>query len=93
MNIRHELLLIYKLVLRVLVEEASAQDMLVQLDQDHSMLNLSIYSKGMRIDHRSGRSVRLMEEARSRAAAIRGALDLHTDEKGTTVLFICPSTF
>ena len=93
MNIRHELLLIYKLVLRVLVEEMNAQDTLVQLDQDHGMLNLSIYSKGIRIDQRSGRSVRLMEEARSRAAAIRGALDLHSDEKGTAVLFICPSTF
>jgi len=93
MNIRHELLLIYKLVLRVLVEEANAQDTLVQLAQDHGMLNLSVYSKGIHIDHRSGRSIRLMEEARSRASAIRGALDLHADEKGTAVLFICPSTF
>ncbi|MBS1603523.1 MAG: hypothetical protein JST42_12705 [Bacteroidetes bacterium] len=93
MNIRHELLLIYKLVLRVLVEEANAQDTLVQLEQDHGMLNLSVYSKGIRIDHRSGRAIRLVEEARSRASAIRGALDLHSDEKGTAVLFTCPSTF
>jgi glucose-6-phosphate-specific signal transduction histidine kinase len=93
MNIRHELLLIYKLVLRVLVEEANARDTVVQLEQDHGMLNLSVYSKGIRIDHRSGRSIRLMEEARSRASAIRGALDLHSDDKGTSILFTCPSTF
>jgi len=91
MNIRHELLLMYKLVLRVLVEEIQAPETLVQLDQDRGMLQLSIESPGVRIDPRNGRSIRMMEEARNHAAAIRGTLDLHSDERGTTVLFICPS--
>lgn len=91
MNIRHELLLIYKLVLRVLVEENHAPETLVQLDQDHGMLQLSIESPRLRIDPRSGRSIRLIEEARNRAASIRGTLELHSDDRGTTVLFISPS--
>ena len=91
MNIRHELLLIYKLVLRVMVEETRAPETLVQLEQDRSMLQLSIESPGVRVDPRNGRSIRLMDEARGRAASIRATLDLHSDEKGTTILFICPS--
>ena len=91
MNIRHELLLIYKLVLRVLVEEAHAPVTLVQLGQDRGLLQLSIESPGVRLDPRNGRSIRLVEEARNRAASIRGTLDLHSDEKGTTLHFICPS--
>jgi len=91
MNIRHELLLIYKLVLRALVEETHARETLVQLDQDRGLLQLNIESRGVRIDTRNGRSIRLMEEARNRAVSIRGTLDLHSDEKGTVVHFICPS--
>jgi len=91
MNTRHELLLIYKLVLRVLVEEANAPETFVQLGQDHGGLNLGIESRRVRIDARGGRSIRLMEEARARAASIRGTLDLHSDEQGSFILFTCPS--
>jgi hypothetical protein len=76
-----------------MVEEMHAPETLVQLDQDRDLLQLSIESRGVRLDPRNGRSIRLMEEARSRAAAIHGTLDLHTDEKGTAVVFICPSIF
>lgn len=93
MKIRYELLLIYKLILRVLVEEANAPDTLVQLDQDRGLLQLNIYSGRARPDPRNSRSIRLLEEAKTRAMAIRGTLDLQSDEKGTAVLFICPSTF
>jgi len=91
MNIRHELLLIYKLVLRVLVEESNAAETLVQLDQHKGLLNLSCYSLGVSIDQRNSRSARLIQEARMRAATIRGTLELQSDEKGTGVLIICPS--
>jgi ligand-binding sensor domain-containing protein len=93
MKIRYELLLIYKLMLRLLVEESNAPDTLVQLDQNRGLLQLNIYSGGIKIDPRSSRSIRLLEEAKSRAAVVRGTLDWQSDEKGTAILFICPSTF
>ncbi|HXO74205.1 MAG TPA: hypothetical protein VN824_03220, partial [Puia sp.] len=93
MKIRHELLLIYKLILRLLVEEMKAADTLVELDYDHSLLHLSFYSGGVRTDDRNSRLIRLLEEAKTRAVSVRGTLDLQSDEKGTAVLFICPSTF
>jgi hypothetical protein len=93
MKIRYELLLIYKLMLRLLVEESNAPDTLVQLDQNRGLLQLNIYSGGTKIDPRNSRSIRLLEEAKSRAAVVRGTLDWQSDEKGTAILFICPSTF
>ncbi|MBS1661213.1 MAG: hypothetical protein JST68_09195 [Bacteroidetes bacterium] len=93
MKIRHELLLIYKLILRMLVEEHNAPETLVQLEQERGMLQLNIFSAGVRLNLRNGRSTRLLEEARSRSSSIRGDLDWQSDEKGMTILFICPSTF
>ncbi|HEY6900988.1 MAG TPA: hypothetical protein VI233_10110, partial [Puia sp.] len=93
MKIRHELMLIYKLILRVLVEEQNAQETLVQLEQERGILQLNIFSGGIRLDSRNSRSARLLEEARTRATSIRGDLDWQSDEKGVTILFICPSTF
>jgi hypothetical protein len=93
MKIRYELLLIYKLMLRLLVEESNAPDTLVQLDQNRGLLQLNIYSGGIKIDPRNSRSIRLLEEAKSRAAVVRGTLDWQSDEKGTAILFICPSIF
>lgn len=93
MKIRHELLLIYKLVLRILTEEQNAPETLVQLEQERGVLQLNIFSAGVRLNLRNGRTVRLLEEARARAASIKGDLEWQSDEKGTTILFICPSTF
>lgn len=93
MKIRHELLLIYKLILRLLVEETKAPDTQVQLDYERGLLHLTFYSNGVQVDARNSRFIRLLEEAKTRATAIKGSLDLQSDEKGTAALFICPSTF
>lgn len=93
MKIRHELLLIYKLLLRLLVEETGSRDTRVQLDREGGLLQLAVYSAGVYNTARSSRAIRLLEEAKTRAASIRGTLDLQSDDKGTAILFICPSTF
>ncbi|HTI91920.1 MAG TPA: two-component regulator propeller domain-containing protein [Puia sp.] len=93
MKIRYELLLIYKLILRLLVEEMKAPDTLVELDYHRNLLHLSFYSAGVRTNDQNTRLIRLLEEAKTRAITVRGTLDLQSDEKGTAVLFTCPSTF
>ncbi|HVW59795.1 MAG TPA: two-component regulator propeller domain-containing protein [Puia sp.] len=93
MNIRHEFLLIYKIALRLLVEEMKVAGVLVQLDYQRPHLHLTLFSAGAHMDDRNNRCIRLLEEMRSRAQSIHGTLEMQYDEKGTAILFICPSTF
>ena len=92
MNIRHEFLLIYKLALRLLVEEMKVSGVLVQLDYQRPHFHLTMFAAGARMDDRNSRSIRLLEEMRSRARSMHGTLEMQYDEKGTAILFICPST-
>ena len=93
MNIRHEFLLIYKLALRLLVEEMKVSGVLVQLDYQRPNLHLTLFSAEASIDERNGRSFRLLDEMKTRAHSIHGTLEIQYGEKGTAILFICPSTF
>lgn len=93
MTIRHEVVLIYKLALRLLAEEMKVAGILVQLDYQRPHLHLTLFSAGASMDERNSRSIRLMEEMKTRAHNVRGTLEIHYDEKGTAILFICPSTF
>jgi ligand-binding sensor domain-containing protein len=93
MTIRHEVVLIYRLALRLLVEEMKVDGILVQLDYQRPHLHLTLFSAGVYMDERNSRSIRLLEEMKTRAHAVRGTLEMHYDEKGTAILFICPSTF
>ena len=92
MNIRHEFLLIFKLALRLLVEEMKAESVLIQLDYQRPLLHLTLFSAGAQMDDRNNRCIRLLEEMRSRALSIHATLEMQHDEKGTAILFICPST-
>jgi streptogramin lyase len=91
MNTRHEFLLIYKLALRLLVEELKVTSVLVQLDYQRPHLHLTLFSSGTHMDDRNNRCIRLLEEMRSRAHSIGGTLEMQYDEKGTAILLICPS--
>lgn len=90
MKIRHELMLVYKLSLRLLVEELKARHTIVQLDLDRSQLILNIFAAGIRPD-KNHHTAKLLEEMKARALAIKGTLDLQFDEKGAAIIFICPS--
>jgi len=85
--------LIYKLALRLLVEEIKVGSVLVQLDYQRPHLHLTLFSVGAHMDDRNNRCLRLLEEMRSRAQSIHGTLEMQYDEKGAAILFICPSTF
>ncbi|MBN9384599.1 MAG: hypothetical protein J0H74_27845 [Chitinophagaceae bacterium] len=93
MNIRHEFLLIYKFALRLLVEEMKVDSVLVQLDYQRPHLHLTLFSTGARMDERNNRCIRLLEEMKTRAHSVHGTLEMQYDDKGTAILFICPSTF
>ena len=93
MNIRHEFLLIYKFALRLLVEEMKVAGVLVQLDYQRPHFHLTMFAAGARMDDRNSRSIRLLDEMKTRARSIHGTLEMQYDEKGTAILFICPSTF
>ena len=93
MKVRHEFLLIYKLALRILVEEIKVSNILIQLDYQHPHLHLTFFSTEVLPDERSTRYFRLLEEMRTRAQAIHGTLDIQYDDRGAAILLICPSIF
>jgi len=90
MKTRHELMLIYRLALRLLVEELKARHTIVQLDFERSHLLLNIFAAGIHPE-KNHHSIKLLEEMKARALAIKGTLDLQFDEKGAAIIFICPS--
>jgi len=93
MKVRHEFLLIYKLALRMLVEEIKVSNILIQLDYQHPHLHLTFFSTEVLPDERSTRYFRLLEEMKTRAQAIHGTLDIQYDDRGAAILLICPSIF
>jgi glucose-6-phosphate-specific signal transduction histidine kinase len=93
MKIRHEFLLIYKLALRMLVEEIKVSTVLAQLDYQRPHLHLTIFSSELGSDLRNTRYFRLLEEMRSRAQAIHGTLEIQYEHRGAAILLICPSIF
>lgn len=93
MKVRHEFLLIYKLSLRMLVEEIKVSNVLIQLDYQHPHLHLTLFSTEVSPDERTTRYFRLLEEMRTRAQAIHGTLETQYDDRGAAILLICPSIF
>jgi len=92
MKVRHEFLLIYKLALRMLIEEMKVSNVLVQLDYQYPHLHLTFFSTEVP-DERSTRYFRLLEEMKTRAQAIHGTLEIQYDDRGVAILLICPSIF
>jgi ligand-binding sensor domain-containing protein len=87
MKIRHELIIIYKLILVSLVEELQSPHTAVQLDYTKPSLQLRILSVAEIFSKGSNNTVdKHMAEIKKRAAMINAVLDIQSDEKGTEIL-------
>ncbi|MET0391837.1 MAG: triple tyrosine motif-containing protein, partial [Chitinophagaceae bacterium] len=88
MNIRHEVMIVYKLALRLLVEEMKAQETNIQLVYIRSQLQLNIFARHTQLPDSNNQAIRMIEEMKKRAASIAATLDLHSDEKGTAITLV-----
>ncbi|MEI9945936.1 MAG: two-component regulator propeller domain-containing protein [Chitinophagaceae bacterium] len=86
MIIRHELMMIYKLALRLLVEEFWAKETLIHLGYVKSQLQLNIFSLGVRLNDTNNNTIKAMQEMKAKATAIEATLEFQTDEKGTAII-------
>ncbi|RYY18965.1 MAG: hypothetical protein EOO04_22905, partial [Chitinophagaceae bacterium] len=88
MNMRHELMVIFKLALTNLVEILQSPHTVVQLDRAKKSLILNIYSTqttALKSTHLSSKNI---NEMKKRAANINATLDVQSDEAGAYVLLI-----
>ncbi len=86
MNVRHELILIYKLALRLMVEELHAKQTTAQFIYIKNQLQLSVYAAGCTPDDHQYQLQSIAHQMKERAATIDGNLEVFSDEKGTGVL-------
>lgn len=82
MKTRHELIIIYKLALMMLVEELRSRQTTVQLDYDKPLLYLRVLSAGIDLPQNDNPAAKHSAEIKRRAAAINAVVDIQQDEKG-----------
>ena len=90
MKIRHELIQLYKLSLRLVVEEMNAAETIIWIDQEGAKLSLHVYASGPKhpLQHSS---LKVREEMRVRTLAMKGTIDFQFDEGKTVIMIIFPS--
>lgn len=86
MKVRHEVMIIYKLALRMLVEEMKSPQTTIHLNYMRSQLQLNVYSQNVRLGDNNNQVIKMIEEMKMRAASIDALLELQSDEKGTAVI-------
>lgn len=88
MKIRHELIIIYKLALMMLVEELGSKKTIVQFDYDKPLLHLRVLSAGIELPKTDTPASKHILEIKSRAAAINAKVHVQSDGKGTFLMLI-----
>lgn len=88
MKTRHELIIIYKLALIMLVEELGSKKTIVQFDYDKPLLHLRVLSAGVALPKSDSPALKHIVEIKNRSAAINAKVHVQSDEKGTFLIFI-----
>jgi hypothetical protein len=90
MKARHELFLVMKLALRMIVEDAYGTSTQINLDKVKSNLIFKLNDTSTRsIIHKAAFNAK-MEELESRAAHINAEVDVQADNKGISIIVIVP---
>ena len=90
MKARHELFLVMKLALRMIVEDAYGTSTQINLDKVKSNLIFKLNDNSTRsIVHKAAFNAK-MEELESRAAHINAEVDVQADSKGISIIVIVP---
>ena len=85
MRTRYELVIIYKLALRMLIEQMKAQHTVVQLDYERSNLQMTIFSNNSTLPENNTTTKAMITTMETNAAAINASFNIHSDEKKTVI--------
>ena len=86
MKERHELMLIYKLALRLLVEEFGAKKTMIHLYYIQSQLQLNMFSPEVKLNENNNQVIKTLEEMKKKAESIKATIEIQSDEKGTAII-------
>jgi ligand-binding sensor domain-containing protein len=86
MKLRHEVMIIYKMALRMLVEEMKAPNTSINIDYVRSQLQLNLFAKHIKLQDNNNQVIKMMEEMKVRSRSINAILEFQSDEKGTAVI-------
>lgn len=90
MKSRHEMLLIFKEVLRNMVHEHKGNHILINIDLIKSKLSLKIQDDGSYAHEGDLFSVRALQVLSKRTNAIQAELDIQADRNGASVILLVP---
>jgi hypothetical protein len=86
MKLRHEVMIIYKMALRMLVEEMKSPHTSINIDYVRGQLQLNIFAHQLKLPDNNNQVIKMMDEMRSRSRSINAILEFQSDEKGTAVI-------
>ncbi|NII29241.1 hypothetical protein HB364_29445 [Pseudoflavitalea sp. X16] len=90
MKARHEMLLIFKEVLRNMVQESKGNHILINIDLIKSKLSLKIQDDGSYANEGDLFSAQALQVIGKRTSAIRAELDIQADRNGASVILLVP---
>lgn len=86
MKLRHEVMIIYKMALRMLVEEMKSPHTSINIDYVKGQLQLNIFSHHLKLPENNNQVIKMMDDMKSRSKSINAILEFQSDEKGTAVI-------
>jgi hypothetical protein len=86
MKLRYEVMIIYKMALRMLVEEMKSPHTSINIDYIRSQLQLNIFAHHIRLPENNNTVIKIMEDMKSHSRSINAILEFQSDEKGTAVI-------
>ena len=90
MKSRHEFFLLFKLALRMVVEQGHGKNVLINIDLVRPKLSLKINDAEAKLDLSSPETEHYFLEMKSRAKEINALLDILADTKGTSIILLVP---
>lgn len=92
MKSRHEMLLIFKEVLRNLVQASTGSHILVNIDQVKSKLSLKIQDDGVYGGESDIFTAGVLNMLEKRTQSLRAEIDIHADKNGASVVLLVPTS-
>jgi hypothetical protein len=86
MKLRHEVMIIYKMALRMMIEEMKAPHTSINIDYVRGQLQLNIFAHNTKLPENNNQVIKMMDDMRVRSRSINAILEFQSDERGTAVI-------
>jgi Y_Y_Y domain len=90
MKSRHEFFLLFKLALRMVIEQAHGKKVLINIDLVRPKLSLKLNDSEASLDMSAAETENYFMEMKGRAKEINALLDVQADNKGTSIILLVP---